>query len=106
MKKITKTPEEICRDALVLDTRHKKEYIEGTVIRIRREQKAMSMLPESTAEYKQFSALLEEDKCMLVLAMRNYETARKTLGDYCQQYHLAGNTFIPAMELLEILADK
>ena len=106
MKAIIKTPEEIRRDELVLDTRHKKEYIEGTVLHIRRRQKAMSMLPAFTTEYKQFSALLEEDKCTLALAMRNYETVRETLGNHCQQYHLAGNTFISAMELLEILADK
>lgn len=106
MKKITKTSEEIRRDDLVLDARHKKEYIERTVLRIRRRQKAISMLPAFTTEYKQFSSLLEEDKCTLALAMRNYETARETLSNHCKQYHLAGNTFIPAMELLEILADK
>ena len=106
MKKTIKTPEEIRRDELVLDTRHKKEYIEGTILRIRRRQKVISMLPEFTTEYKQLSALLEEDKCALVFVMRNYETTREALKNHCQQYHLAGNTFIPAMELLEILAEK
>ena len=106
MKKIIKTPEEIRRDELICDVRDKKEYIESTVLHIRRRQKAMSMLPEFTREYEQFYILLEEDKCTLALAMRNYETARETLKNHCQQYHLAGNTFIPAMELLEILAEK
>ena len=106
MRKIVKTPEEIRRDELVLDVRHRKEYIEGTVIHIKRRQKAMSMLPEFTREYERFATLVEEDKCVLVSAMRGYETARETLGNYCRQYNLAGNTFIPAMELLEILAEK
>lgn len=106
MKKIVKTQEETRRDELVMEVRKRKDYIEGTVRTIKRRQIAMSMLPEFTREYEHYATLLDEDKCVLVSAMRGYETAREMLGEHCRTFNLAGNTFIPAYELLELYAEK
>ncbi len=106
MKKVVKTPEEIRRDELVLEMRNKKLGLEHLTRTIKRKQGAMAMLPENTMEYKDFSTDLFEHKWKLVSSIRDYEAKREELREHCQTYHLAGNTFIPAYELLEILAER
>ena len=106
MKKIVKTAEELRRDELVMEVRSHKETMESLVRNMRRRQRAMELLPEFSEEYKEYESLVKHGKCELVLAMRNYEASREILGEHCKTYKLAGNTFIPAMDLLGILADN
>lgn len=106
MKKITKTAEELRRDELVMEVRVCKDTIESIVRKLKRRQQAMNLLPEFSEEYKEYGSLVKQGKCELVVAMRTYEDSRKILGEHCKTYKLAGNTFIPAMELLELFAEK
>lgn len=106
MKKITKTAEETKRDDLVIATRNAKERVEYCVKVINRRQKAMTMLPQKSAEYEMFASEVIEDKWALAFALRDYDGIREKLNEHCIAYHLAGNTFISGHELLEILAEK
>lgn len=106
MKKIIKTPEEIRRDELVLAMREKKMTLESLICKIKRKQSAMALLPEDIFEYKDFIVEISECKWELVSSIREYEAKREELREHCQTHHLAGNIFIPAYELLEILAER
>lgn len=106
MKKIVKTAEESKRDELVIATRNAKDKVEHCVRVINRRERAMALLPEFTKEYEHYAILIDEDKCVLVSALRDYDRVREELGEHCRAYHLAGNTFISSYELLEILAEK
>lgn len=106
MKKTIKTAEEAKRDELVIATRNAKDSVEHCVRVINRRQKAMSLLPQESTEYKAFAGDVTEDKWVLVSALRSYERAREELGEHCRAYNLAGNTFISGYELLEIFAEK
>ena len=106
MRKIVKTPEEIRRDELVLIMREKKMALESLVRKIKRKQSAMVMLPKNIMEYDKFSAEIAKCKWELVTSIREYEAKREELREHCQTYHLAGNTFISAYELLEIFTEE
>lgn len=106
MKKIVKTAEELRRDELVMEVREHKNTMESIVRELKRKQQAMKLLPESSKEYEQYNSLVSHGKYDLISAMHSYESAREILAEHCKTYHLAGNTFIPAIELLELLAEK
>ena len=106
MKETIKTPEEIRRDELVLAMREKKMALESLTRAIKRKQSVKAMLFENTAEYRKFSTDIAECKWKLISYIREYESKREELQEYCQTYHLAGNTFIPVYELLENLAER
>ena len=106
MKKNYKTPEEIRRDELVLETRKNRLFVESSVRVVKRLQEAISMLPEDVQEYRDFRGELARAKKNLLDAYRTYESKREELGSHCLAYCLPGNNFIPAFELLQILAER
>lgn len=106
MKKVMKTDEEITRDQLALSTRTDKGNLEADVLRVRRLAKAMTLIPEDTIEFRTLRADHDLAKWDVLTSFRQYEESRAKLSDYCQEHHLAGNTFIPGFELLQMLADK
>jgi len=106
MKKTVKTEAEIHRDQLVLATRTDKGNLEADVIKVRRIAKAMALIPENTIEFRTLRADHDLAKWDVLTSLRQYEESRAKLRDHCQEHCLAGDTFIPGFELLEMLADK
>lgn len=106
MREIKKTPLERERDEKVIEVRNAKIKVECAMRIVLRRQKVLGCLPTESTEYKEIDGCLVEDKWSLVESMRNYEAKRKELAEFCQNYHMSGNTFIEVYELVELLAEK
>ena len=106
MKRIEKTVEEVLRDELVLKMRESKGALEYAVIKIKRCANVLSFLPTDCREYKEADCNYTCAKWNVLAALRQYETDREILKELCKTYHLAGDTFVNGMELLELLGNK
>lgn len=106
MKRIEKTAEQILRDELILKTRESKGALEHAVIKVKRCAKVLEFLPTDCREHKEADCNYACAKWDVLAALRQYETDREILEEHCKTYHLAGNTFINGMQLLELLDNK
>lgn len=101
MKKIVKTTEEVKRDELVMTMRKRKDTLTAAIKETEAWQMAQDVLPTGSQEYKDTASSLAYSKWDVVHAMRDYEDTRKELCAHCSTYNLAGNTFVPAIELVK-----
>ena len=106
MKRIEKTVEEVLRDELVLKMCESKGALEHAVIKVKRCANVLSFLPTDCREYKEADCNYTCAKWNVLAALRQYETDREILKEHCKTYHLAGDTFVNGMELLELLGNK
>lgn len=106
MAKNHKTSEEIKRDELVQEVRQCQLGLESAVRVVKRLQDIISMLPEGTREHKVFQGELIISKKAVLDTYRAYENKHEELESHCLACCLSGNNFIPAFELLQILAER